>query len=119
MSFKNIAVIGASGNLRTGILPLLLESGLNVTAVTRQTSESTFPQTVDIRRMDYSFDSLKSAFQGQDAVLCLVSVADVRAEITTADAAVAAGVQWFIPCEFGHDTTNPRVVEVLLLFQEK
>ncbi|KAL6835502.1 NmrA-like family domain-containing protein [Trichoderma camerunense] len=36
-----------------------------------------------------------------------------------ADAAVAAGVQWFIPSEFGHDTTNPRVVEVLPPFYEK
>ncbi|KAL6831507.1 NmrA-like family protein [Trichoderma sp. SZMC 28015] len=101
MSFKNIAVIGASGNLGNGILPLLLESGLNITAVTRQTSESTFPQTIG------------------DAVLCLVSVADVRAEITMVDAAVATGVQWFIPSEFGHDTTNPRVVEVLPLFRQK
>lgn len=36
-----------------------------------------------------------------------------------ADAAVAAGVQWFIPSEFGDDTTNPRAVEVLPLFQKK
>ncbi|KAJ4863509.1 nmrA-like family domain-containing protein [Trichoderma breve] len=36
-----------------------------------------------------------------------------------ADAAVAAGVQWFIPSEFGHDTTNPRVVEVLPLLRKK
>lgn len=36
-----------------------------------------------------------------------------------ADAAVATGVQWFMPSKFGHDTTNPRVVEVLPLFQEK
>ncbi|KAL7785393.1 hypothetical protein V8C43DRAFT_317691 [Trichoderma afarasin] len=102
MSFKNIAVICASENLGNGILPLLLESGLNITAVTRQTSESTFPQTI-----------------GQDAVLCLVSVGDVRAKITMVDAAVAAGVQWFIPSEFGHDATNPRVVEVLPLFRQK
>ncbi|QYS95226.1 NmrA domain-containing protein [Trichoderma simmonsii] len=115
MSFKNIAVIGANGNLGKGILPLLLESGLKITAVTRQISESTFPQTGEVRRTDYSFGSLKSAFHGQDAVLCLVSVADVRAEIAMVDAAAAAGVQWFIPSEFGHDTANPCVVEVLPL----
>jgi hypothetical protein len=119
MSFKNIAVVGASGNLGQGILPLLLASGLKITAITRQNSKSTFPPNVDVKRTDYSFESLKSAFQDQDAVLCLVSVADITAEITMADAAAAVGVQWFIPSEFGHDTANPRVVELLPLFQEK
>src|ERR1700761_4425183 len=118
MSFKSVAVIGANGNLGEVVTPLLLNSGLKVTAVTREDSKTTIP-TVNVLRTNYSFDSLVSVFQGQDAVLCLVGNTGVQTEITMIDAPVIAGVKWFIPSEYGHDTTDPRVVKMLPMFQEK
>jgi len=35
------------------------------------------------------------------------------------DAAKAAGVKRFVPSEFGSDTTNPKVLEILGLLAEK
>ena len=119
MSFKNIAVIGASGNVGNGVVPLLLQSGLKITAITREDSKSTFPQGVEVKRTDYSFESLKSHFQGQDAVLCLVATSGLKAELTVVDAAAAAGVKWFVPSELGHNTSDPRVVQLLPIFSEK
>jgi hypothetical protein len=55
--------------------------------------------------VDYtSFDSLKSAFDGQDAVVSVVATLAVPGQKTAVDAAVAAGVKRFIPSEFGINT---------------
>ena len=119
MSFKNIIVAGASGNVGQGVVPVLLQAGLKITAITREDSKSTFPKEVEVKRTDYSFESLKSIFHGQDAVVCLVATSGLKAELTMVDAAAAAGVKWFIPSEFGHNTSDPRVIELLPLFSEK
>ena len=35
------------------------------------------------------------------------------------DAAAKAGVKYFVPSEFGHDTTDPKVLELLPVFKAK
>ena len=59
----------ASGNLGAFVLKLFLDSRYNVTILTRNESQSTFPEGVPVIRADYSnVDELKSAMEGQDEV---------------------------------------------------
>jgi len=83
----------------------LLESGFEVTAVTRESSAATFPDGVEVRRADLSsIESLTEAFNGQDAVVVTIATSEVDKQNTLIDAAVAAGVKRFIPSEFGHNS---------------
>jgi hypothetical protein len=51
-----------------------------------------------------SFDALKSAFDGQDAVVSVVATMAIASQRVAIDAAVAAGVKRFVPSEFGINT---------------
>jgi len=119
MSFKNIAVIGGAGNMGLIIVPQLLKTGLNVTALIRLDSTSTFPEGVNVEKTDYSFESLQQIFDGKDAVINFVGNTGILEEFAMIDAAAAAGVNWFIPSEYGHDTTNRNISELLKMFQDK
>lgn len=66
-----------------------------------------------------SFDSLKSAFQGQDAVVSLVASHVLASQSKLIDAAIAAGVKRYIPSEFGSNTVDPRNMEAVPLFKGK
>lgn len=90
----------------------LLSAGFTVTGVTREsTTNSTpkFPDGIDVKPVDYaSFDALKAAFDGQDAVVSVVGTLAIGTQKTAIDAAVAAGVKRFIPSEFGINTRKVR-----------
>jgi uncharacterized protein YbjT (DUF2867 family) len=65
---------------------------------------------VQVQVVDYnSLDSLVTALKGQDAVVNTLSVGIVPQDIhlRLVEAAQAAGVQRFVPSEFGGDTSNP------------
>lgn len=106
MAIKTVAVVGASGNVGKAVVKALLDSGFDVTAITRPNSTSTFPSSIDVRRANpNSFEELKTALAGQDAVVS-ASATEVVAgagQNPLIDAAVTAGVKRFIPSEFGHD----------------
>lgn len=105
MSIKNVAVVGASGNIGAPITEALLAAGFNVTALTRESSSSTFPAGVTVKKVDYeSVDSLKAALQGQDAVVSAAATPAVGKQYPIVDASVAAGVKRFVPSEFGINT---------------
>ncbi|KAK5657550.1 hypothetical protein OQA88_3123 [Cercophora sp. LCS_1] len=107
MAIKTVAVVGASGNVGTPIVAALLKAGFTVTAITRESSTSTFPSGVNVRRADLnSIASLTAAFQGQDAVVATVASESLGNQHILADAALAAGVKRFIPSEFGHNTNR-------------
>lgn len=87
------------------ILEELVAAGFNVTALTRATSTSTFPEGVTVKKVDFdSPDSLKDAFAGQDAVVSAIATAAVGGQQPIIDAAIAAGVKRYIPSEFGINT---------------
>ncbi|KAH0840792.1 hypothetical protein FOPE_05985 [Fonsecaea pedrosoi] len=44
---------------------------------------------------------LKAASQGQDAVICALSSSNILQQIKFANLAIAAGVKWFVPAEWG------------------
>lgn len=79
-----------------------------MTGITREGSTNStpkFPDNLAVKKVDYtSFDALKSAFDGQDAVVSVVATLAVAGQKVAIDAAVAAGVKRFIPSEFGINT---------------
>jgi hypothetical protein len=64
-------------------------------------------------------DSLKEAFKGQDVVISLVAGAVLGDQNKLIDAAIAAGVQRFLPSEFGSDTADPRLIAAVPISQAK
>ena len=110
-SYKNVLLVGASGNLGKVILPALLaDSSFHCTVLTRANSSATFPSTVNVVKADYSDRAaLVQALKGQDVVISAVGGEAVATnfDLTLAEAAIEAGVKWFIPSEFGSDTSHP------------
>lgn len=99
---------------------LLKESSFKVTVLSRQDSKSTFPSGVQVIYADYdSQDSLSEAFEGQDVVISLVASSVLKSQTKLIDAAIAAGVQRFIPSEFGSDTVDPRNRAIVNLSNDK
>lgn len=90
-----------------------------MTVLTRQESTASFPATAKVQRVDYdSKASLVAALQGQDAVVSTIGGAALAKQQLLIDAAVEAGVQRFLPSEFGSDTTNPKAA-ALPVFRAK
>ena len=58
---------------------------------------------------DYSFSSLTTAFQNYGVIISTVAAADVIFQKGLIDAAVAAHVLHFIPCELSYDTQNLHI----------
>ncbi|KAK4176587.1 hypothetical protein QBC36DRAFT_290382 [Triangularia setosa] len=112
VSIKTVAVLGGTGNLGPSIVRQLLSAGFTVTGLTRLTSTNStpaYPDTVTVHKVDFaSFDSLKTAFDGQDAVVSVVGSPGIPAQKLAVDAAIAAGVKRFIPSEFGVNTRKVR-----------
>ncbi|KAL8684750.1 MAG: hypothetical protein Q9224_006153 [Gallowayella concinna] len=118
---KNVIILGASGNVGKPAIDALLKAGFNLTAVTRKSSSAKFPSEVKVQNIDDDFpsDQLLAAFKGQDAILNLLPPVSVEQHNGIADAAAEAGVKRIIPSEFGSDTANPKVVELIPMFGGK
>lgn len=101
------------------ILASFLKSSFKVTVLTRESSKSTFPKEATVIKIDYSPESLASAFKNQDAVISIVGNEGFADQVKIIDAAVAAGVKRFIPSEFGSDTANDKVREIVPIFNGK
>ncbi|PBP26456.1 NAD(P)-binding protein [Diplocarpon rosae] len=108
ISIKKVALAGATGNLGSAILKELLESRLfEMTVLTREPGNHTFPAEVTVAKVDYTnLESLTEALLGQDALISAVASPVVSVQRLLIDAAVKAGVKRFIPSEFGNDTKN-------------
>ncbi|KAK9368097.1 hypothetical protein V1509DRAFT_639990 [Lipomyces kononenkoae] len=125
---KNVVLVGASGSVGQAILNGLLASatGFNITLLVRAGSSSKIAQEghadVKVVRGDLSDNAfLQSTLTGQDALVVALNAAPDSLELQSrlVDAAAAVGVKRVIPTDFGSDVTNPKVVEVVPLFQGK
>ncbi|KAI8625796.1 NAD(P)-binding protein [Xylariaceae sp. FL1651] len=118
-NITKVALAGATGNLGPTILDQLLKAGFQVTALTRQSSNHKFPESVTVKAVDYdSVESLTDALQGQDAVISTLGAMALSKQLHLVEAAVKANVKRFIPSEFGSDTTNPKTAK-LPVFADK
>lgn len=113
---KNVAVVGATGNLGTLVVSSLLAAQkFTITAISRNPPSTPFsasPSLV-IKTGDYSSPSfLSEIFTNQDAVVLTLhwsAVPDL--EIKLIEAAAAAGVKWIFPVEYGSDNGNKELEE--------
>ncbi|CZR65959.1 uncharacterized protein PAC_15859 [Phialocephala subalpina] len=64
-------------------------------------------------KIDFSFTELTKHFKSQDAVVCLFSGSDLHLSAMVIDAATAANIKLLIPSEFGLDTSNSKIRELL------
>jgi len=116
---RNVVVIGASGSVGVPVVLELLEAKFNVTALTRESSNATFPAGVKVFKSDYTELSLLEAFKGQDAIVSTIASPSTGTQKLIVDAAVASGVKVFLPSEYGIDTARPNVSEILPLARAK
>ncbi|KJZ71057.1 hypothetical protein HIM_09557 [Hirsutella minnesotensis 3608] len=107
-AIRYVAIAGAAGSLGSVVFGRLVESGkFQVRVLRRKGSGSTFPSGTDVVDVDFdSFDSLKGALAGQDAVVAAFGPEAFNKQPTLIDAAIAAGVQRFLPAEFGSNLNN-------------
>jgi hypothetical protein len=106
---KNIAIVGASGNVGSHIVSALVERNeCNITAIARTDSKGSFHKDIKIARVDYEKpDTLVAALQGHDALIITMSVfAPPGTQAKIIRAAAAAGVTWIMPNEFGMYNTD-------------
>jgi len=111
--YKSFGVIGA-GNIGSWIIDGLLREKANgkvtnVTVITRSNAQADHPDWVSkgakFAVTDYDSDeSLKSAFEGVDVLISTISASVIPKQLKFATVASAAGVQLFLPSEFGIPT---------------
>jgi len=112
---NTVMIIGGAGNLGSAVVPEFLKTSFKVSILTRPESKSTFPSGVNVVRSSYTAD----AFKGQDAVISFIGGSGTGDQKTIIDAAIEAGVKWFLPSEFGSDNANPEVVRNIPIFSGK
>ncbi|KAK1622712.1 hypothetical protein BDP81DRAFT_399952 [Colletotrichum phormii] len=116
MSSFHVAIAGATGNLGLPILKSLLDAGFTVTVLSRiGGNASALPShsNLTIKVVDLtSFDSLHPALLGIDVVISCVATLAIGSQKPIIDASVAAGVNRFIPAEFGMDSANPLCAQL-------
>jgi nucleoside-diphosphate-sugar epimerase len=123
MAPTKIAVAGATGNIGLPIVEALLAANFEVLALSRKGSKnvSVLPKSpkLTIKEVDYSSESeLKQVLEGVQSVVSTLATASLEDQKPLIDAAFAAGVERFIPSEYGCDTTNP-VTAKLPVFKYK
>jgi putative NADH-flavin reductase len=118
MAYKKVAIAGATGNLGPSIVNELVNQGFEVTVLSSSGNTSSLPSAVKVIKVDYSSqDSLISALRGQEAFISAIPKHEEQPALI--DAAIAAGVQRFIPSEFGSNIIGNDKVRALPVFAGK
>ncbi|KAH6962455.1 hypothetical protein BKA56DRAFT_560221 [Ilyonectria sp. MPI-CAGE-AT-0026] len=119
---NSVAQAGASGSLGVAVLKELVESGFDVRVLSRQAGKVPAAYSSQVKEVVVDYDdpeSLREALAGVDAVISTLGAPAVgNAQRALVDAAVAAGVQRFIPSNFGCDQQN-ALTRQLPVFAEK
>ncbi|CAF1203727.1 unnamed protein product [Rotaria sp. Silwood1] len=131
--YKNVLLVGASGNVGKHVLSdLLADSSFKISVLSRTDSSVDFPSNVNIIQVSYSDKStLVKALTGQDIVISTVGGEALLQNLDKIliEAALEAGVKWFIPSEYGFDLDHssassipfniPRLENIKLLKQNQ
>ncbi|KAK6223743.1 CipA protein [Colletotrichum tabaci] len=97
---KNVAIVGAGGNIGRALAEQLLKTGKHtVTAITRTDSTSSPPDGVKTASVNYqNHDSLVAALKGQDFLIITLSLSAAPGTHTSlVRAAAEAGVPYVMP----------------------
>ncbi|KAH8704927.1 NmrA-like family-domain-containing protein [Talaromyces proteolyticus] len=121
MAIKNVVVVGMTDRTSPSIVNGLVTSphGYTVSVLSRESSQYKPPAGVQQLKTDYTYDSLVSVLKGQDAVVSTIAGTALLEQKKIIDAAITAGVQRFIPSEFGSDTSNPLALDYFPAWGEK
>ncbi|KAI5210222.1 NAD(P)-binding protein [Aureobasidium subglaciale] len=118
MAFTKVAIAGATGNLGPHIVRELVNQGFEVTVLSASGNTSSLPSEVKTIKVDFSSrDSVVSALRGQEAFVSAIPKHEEQPALI--DAAIAAGVQRFIPSEFGSNIVGNEKVAALPVFGGK
>ncbi|OHE98619.1 NmrA-like family protein [Colletotrichum orchidophilum] len=126
MAPKSVLLVGANGTLGAKILDSLVAAkSFKLSALKRAGSKSTIEYPADQVQVvevddELSYEGLKKAFAGQEAVIVSFRLRDLDQHLRIAEAASAAGVKHFMPADFGSiDADNPRARELIKLYRWK
>jgi hypothetical protein len=114
---KNVAVVGAGGQVGTYIVDAILKAGKhNVTGLTRAGSKSTLAAGVTKKEINYDDPStIVEALKGQDILIITMAVtAPPGTHNKLVKAAADAGVPWVMPNEFGAGPNTQANQEALI-----
>ena len=123
MAPAKVALAGATGNVGLPTLNALLTTDHSIVVLTRKDSNNTskIPKSskITVKEIDYSSVSdLTTALEGVKVVISTLATTVVGSQDVLIDAAIAAGVERYLPSEFGSDTAHPTVAK-LPVFKHK
>ena len=131
---RKVIVVGGTGLTGATVVRDLVQRGFEVSILSRESSTAAeraktlsgfvlpAPDAsklsddhygAQIIKTDYSHESLVSSLQGQDAVVSCIQHFHLDKQYSVIDAAIEAGVRRFIPSEYGCDTSEERIVEIV------
>jgi hypothetical protein len=119
---KNIALVGATGQVGSYLYAALNEKNtFNITAISRADSKATFPESMNVTRVDYDDPStVIAALKDIDALIITLAVfapKDTSAKLFRA--AAEAGVKWVLPNELGMYNTEEAQEETIGDYKSK
>ncbi|KAF1980345.1 NAD(P)-binding protein [Bimuria novae-zelandiae CBS 107.79] len=113
---QNVPILGATGTIGCAPISDLLQANFIITAITCLGSTQTLHHP-NILSKEASYDdlpALTAALQNQHALIEAFNPSAAAHQATIIHAALVAGVQHVITLEFGPDTFNPHIDEVLV-----
>ncbi|EJD55461.1 NAD(P)-binding protein [Auricularia subglabra TFB-10046 SS5] len=105
LTYKSFAVSG-TGALGSAIATELVEQGANVVFLTRDRNSET-PEGIPTKAVDYTdIDAVADVLKGTEVVISTLSGHGFAVQPKLAEASKKAGVQLFVPSEFGCRTQD-------------
>lgn len=88
--------------------------------LSRKSSKSNFAPDIKVYKIDddYPVDQLVEVFRGQDALVSALPGRPYTVHLRMIDAAIEAGIQRFIPTEYGNNTCA-AAAELVTLYEDK
>jgi saccharopine dehydrogenase-like NADP-dependent oxidoreductase len=116
---RKVIIIGAGGHLGPHLVSAFdTDPHFQVSILSRASSDcSRFPSHIPSYCVGENYDTSESELvellRGQDAIISAIAAQAVQQQKTIINAALKAGVKYFVPSEFGHDTRNEQLAQLL------
>lgn len=119
-SYKNIAVAGATGNLGPAIVNALVNNAFQVVALSRSGKTEGLPSSVKTVKVDYdSKTSVVNALKDNKIDAIVSNLPQHHQQPAFIDAAIEAGVERFLPSDFGSNVSGNANTAKLPVFKGK
>ncbi|KAJ5266885.1 hypothetical protein N7478_009693 [Penicillium angulare] len=118
-SIQKVIILGATGHVGPHLVSIFdADPHFEVSILSRASSDcSQFPPHIPVYRVSKNYDTsdseLVEILRGQDAVVSAITEQAIPQQKVVIDAAIKAGVKFFVPSEFGHDTMNEQAARLL------